>query len=566
MFVDLFRKLATFTRSTGLPVVRARGWAWQLTPAGADLFGPDGPDLERWIAGRAVFVVKSNPARTVYRVELPGTTVFVKHCRITGPRAFGREVIRPPKARLEFDNALALRERGIAAVEPLAWGGPDSWWPGESVLITRGLTAAVPFQRYLEHDLPALPPEDQRAVRRQLAFGLAGFLAKLHDAGVVHPDPHPGNLLIEMPASRVPHFALIDLHAIRIGKPLSWPASRDNLVLYNQWFQLRATRAERTRFWHAYRLARATLPPPAAPEMAARARELERETQTVNRRQWAGREWRCVGSNRHFRRVAVGAIRGFGVRDLPAECLTPLLRDPDAAFTRPGARILKQSADSAVVELVLLTPDGPVPAVLKRVSASCAGALKNLLRRSQVLRSWVSGHALRDRWLPTPRPLAVFHRVRIGLPAEGYLLTEKVAAAVGLDAAVRHCPDRATLRDLIRRVARVLRTMHDRGVSHRDLKAANILITGGEPVLIDLVGVRTRVRLGDSKRARELARLNASFLRFPAVTRGERLRFLRAYLAAGPALGAGWKSWWEMISRSTASKVARNRRRGRMLG
>src|SRR5262249_37620582 len=150
------------------------------------------------------------------------------------------------------------------------------------------------------------------------------------------------------------------------------------------------------RFWHAYRLARSTLPPPPAPEMTARAKELECDTQAVNLRQWAGRESRCVRSNRYFRRIAVGAVRGFAVRDLPVECLAPLLRDPDAAFTRPGARILKQSAASAVVELVLITPAGPVPAVLKRVSVSCVGAVKNLLRRSQVFRSWVSGHALRD--------------------------------------------------------------------------------------------------------------------------------------------------------------------------
>ena len=52
---------------------------------------------------------------------------------------------------------------------------------------------------------------------------------------------------------------------------------------------------------------------------------------------------------------------------------------------------------------------------------------------------------LRDRWLPTPRPLAMFHRLRAGgLPAEGYLLTEKVPDAVGLPEAVRACRDAAS--------------------------------------------------------------------------------------------------------------------------
>src|SRR5262249_40958854 len=217
-----------------------------------------------------------------------------------------------------------------------------------------------------------------------------------------------------------------------------------------------------------------TLPLPSVPGTEIWANELERRTHAANLRHWAGREGRCVRPNHHFRKVRLGAVRGFAVGDLPEGFLTRLPRAPGAPFTRAGARLLKRSDTSAVAQLAMPTPNGPVPVVLKRVSASWAGAVKNLFRRSQVLRSWVNGHALRDRWLPTPRPLAVFHRRRFGLPAEGYLLTEKVRGAVGLDEAVRRCPDRATFRELLRRVARMLRAMHDRGVSHRDLKAANI--------------------------------------------------------------------------------------------
>jgi serine/threonine protein kinase len=226
--------------------------------------------------------------------------------------------------------------------------------------------------------------------------------------------------------------------------------------------------------------------------------------------------------------------------------------------------------------------------VLKRVNVrSWIAPIKNLLRPSQVLRSWVNGHALRDRRLSTPRPLAAFHRYRHGLPAEGYLLTEKVPGGVAIDVAISsslvtgseigHQPSPHDL-TAIRRpsvefarvsiaLARLLRSMHDRDVSHRDLKAANILLANGEqPMLIDLVGVRTRVRLTNSQRAKELARLNASFLNSPHVNRGDRLRFLQTYLAAGQGLGVDWKTWWEMVCRATAAKAAKNRRRKRMLG
>ena len=84
--------------------------------------------------------MKENHQRTILRVELPEGAVFVKRIRANTPRAWWREILRPPKARLEFENALALRERGLPAVEPLAWGTADSHWPGESFLVTRALT------------------------------------------------------------------------------------------------------------------------------------------------------------------------------------------------------------------------------------------------------------------------------------------------------------------------------------------------------------------------------------------------------------------------------------------
>lgn len=595
MLANLFRKLITLTRSDDLPIVRCGERIWHVTPAGVELFGSSGPDIDLWIANGSAVLVKTNPARTVYRVDLPGGTVFIKHCKITGLRSWAREVIRLPKARLEFENSLALRERNIPAVEPLAWGHLNSYRPGESYLITRGHTAAIPFLHYLEHILPALPLDEYRSICHRIACELGRFLARLHDAGVTHPDPHPGNLLFELPQCRTPRFALIDLHAIQIGKPLGWARSRDNLVLFNRWFQLRASRTDRARFWHAYRCARERLPMPVAGTLRMQAIELERETVASNLRFWAAREDRCLELNRHFQKVRQGNVRGWAVRDLSAVFLQKLLANPDEPFSSHNStngnaiagkghghqhvRLLKDSPTSTVVEMTMPGPDGPVPVVLKRVNMrSWITPIKNLLRPSQVLRSWINGHAFRDRRLATPRPLAAFHRYRRGLPAEGYLLTEKVADAVAIDVAIslshplshesvgtqRSKPGFAKVSVAL---ARLLRAMHDRDVSHRDLKAANILLANStQPMLIDLVGVRTQVRLTDAQRAKELARLNASFLNSPHVNLTDRLRFLRAYLSSGPGLGVGWKNWWEMVCRATAAKAEKNRRRKRMLG
>jgi len=559
MLKDLLRKLTSLTRSDGLSVVRVGSRVWYLSPVGVELFGSAGPDLDHWLGSGAAVVVKSNPARTVYRVALAGATVFVKHCKISGLRALGREFIRPPKARLEFQNTRALRERGVAAIEPLAWGGPDSPWPGESFLITRELTDAIPFIRYLEHILPTLSPAEHRMARRFVARALGRFVARLHDAGVAHPDPHPGNLLVELGNAPAPQFALIDLHAVHVGPSLNWTESRKNLVLFNRWFQLRGSRVDRSRFWQAYRTARTTLPAPSIGELREGAKELERSTVDSNLRFWSGRESRCLGSNRYFRRIRRGAFHGFAVRDISDTFLRQLLAQPDRVLDNDGGEYFKNSRTSTVAVLMMQSPNGATPVVLKRVNVrSRIEPLKNLLRSSQVLRSWVNGHSLRDRCLSTPRPLAVFHRYRHGLPAEGYLLTELVPDPTPLARGIK---------SVALRLARLLRTMHDRGVSHRDLKSANVILAHGkDPILIDLVGVRTGNPPGEQQRAKELARLNASFLDSSAVTTTDRLRFLHAYLAAGTGSQEGWKSWWKMVSQATAAKVAKNRRNGRSLG
>jgi tRNA A-37 threonylcarbamoyl transferase component Bud32 len=570
---DVWRKLGALVKSPVGPMVRAGGRVWHLSSEGEALFGSAGPDFDAWIADGSAEVVKHGSHRTVYRVALASGVVYVKHCRINGPRALGRELIRPPKARLEFENALRLRSLGIGAAVPLAWGVTESLWPGASYLITRDLVPAIPLTDFLDVRFATFAPDVQGRVRRQLARGLGRFLAHLHDCGIAHPDPHAGNLLVELPGSFMPHFSLLDVHAVRFGPPLSWAESRENLILYNRWFQLRATAADRFRFWREYRVSRQTLP--VAADANKEAAELERATADSNRRFWMARTERYKGTHRSIRKVRAGCVRGLAVRDLPDNFLRELLANPDTAFTRPGAKLLKQCVNSTVAELELQTPDGPRAVILKRVHARTAIDLwKNFFRASAVRRSWLFGHGLRERWLPTPRPLAMLHCYRAGmLPAEGYLLTEKVPDALGLSEAVKACCDAFTLRAWIERLARVIRAMHDRGISHRDLKAPNVMLQGAAtdaanatPVLIDLVGVKaSATAVPFARRTKELARLNASFLTMPNVTRTERLRFLLAYLRRG-VRELDWKKWWNAVSLATAAKVEKNRRSGRVLG
>jgi hypothetical protein len=575
---------------------------WQLVPeCQAHLLGPNGLRLEEWLRTGQAQIVKNGPHRTVYRVILPGLHFFLKHYRLVGWRARIRELLRPSKARMEFVRAQAVNQRQVPTVCPLALGERGGAFPiGDSYLITRSLDDTQALNVFIEKTFSGLEPARQPRLRQHLARELAQLMARMHDAGMVHNDLHPANLLLRLAPDDRPQLYVIDLHAVRLGRPLDWRASRSNLIVLNRWFILRVSRTDRLRFWRAYCRARgmgfsALRGSGPSPERGL-ARDLESRTRDSNWSFWRNRDRRCLVNNRYYHRLRSGGMTGYAVNDLEQAALKPLLADPDEPFRRSGALLLKDSRSSTVTEF-----DLPVGGQLRRVIykrfrvTGQKGPWLALLRPTGALRSWIFGHGLRERCLPTPRPLAMFQRRRLGFCQEEYLLTEKISQAVDLRSFVASLGDlpagqrRACLRGHIDQVARLVRELHQRRLSQRDLKAANILVTRGnlwtgpeisvQPAnialvaglhfphlwLIDLVGITNQRKLSRRRRLQNLARLHASFQRDPALTRTDKLRFLRVYLEWGLRGRSTWKRWWRAIDRATWVKVARNLRTGRPL-
>jgi tRNA A-37 threonylcarbamoyl transferase component Bud32 len=545
----------------------AHGFHWRTLPEGERLFNGLAANLEEWIRDGSARIIKDGLQRTIYRVARPNGTFYIKRCRVNGLRAWFREFVRGAKSALEFRNACRLRALGIAAIEPLAWAVRSRLLPSETLFVTRCAGPSIPLEEFLNQ---RIDPNDVE-LRHRIAIELGRLMAEMHDVGVAHPDPHPGNLLVTIDEESVPQFTLIDLHAIRFGEPLTWTESLRNLVLLNRWFQLRCTRTDRLRFWRSYVRHRTTLPTECEVALGLMARDVEHRTERSNARFWSHRLIRYQRNNRQYRVLKGEATRGHAVRDLSHEFVAHLLQDPDAPFRDAEATVLKSSRTSTVIELRIPTPSGQRVAIYKRFNLkSPLQRLKNSVRPTAAMRSWTLGHNLLDRGLPTARPLVVIERTKLGAPTVGYLLTERVPDAMGLTEAVAARPTAA--RQWADELGRLLRTMHDREVSHRDLKASNILMSQlsgpsqeTAATLIDLVGVSLNGVVSERTRVRDLARLNASFLQNPAVTRSDKLRFLRAYLGWGLHGSEGWKAWWRWIADATRAKVAKNARTGRPL-
>jgi tRNA A-37 threonylcarbamoyl transferase component Bud32 len=570
------------------------GPIWHWSPEIASLWPACDPwPVPAWLAAGLARIVKRGTQRTVLRVDLPGLSFYLKQHHLPDRLTWFRQCLRAPKGRREFDRLLELARRGVPAPEPLGWGRRPGWGGvGESFIVTRAIDGVTPLHDMLAEGLAANQ-------RQALANALGRFLAKLHAAGVDHRDLHLGNIVVRQTDGEYELF-LVDLDAVNLGPPLDRRRSLTNLALFGCGCVMFTRRADRLRFLRRYVAERGWLDLDRdrvqGREFFDIARAIEPKAWANCLAFWARRDQRCLVTNRYFRAVNVGSYAGMAVRGVDDDWLTRFCGDPDALFREPGVRILKHSASSTVAEIVAFVDGEPRPAILKKIAATrWSDSWAALVRPTPVLRSWINGQGFVERNLPTPRPLVMLHQRRHGLLHEGYLVTEKLDGVQGLDAYVAglsHLPGaegRRRLRRQIERVARAVRDMHHRQISHRDLKAANLLVTSIEieetpagaacPIgmspfsvaltnlwFIDLVGVSRHSRLGSRRRVQNIARLSASFLGSPNVTRTDRLRFLSIYLGWHVYGKGDWKAWWRAIDHATAAKVSRNQKSGRPLG
>jgi tRNA A-37 threonylcarbamoyl transferase component Bud32 len=116
--------------------------------------------------------------------------------------------------------------------------------------------------------------------------------------------------------------------------------------------------------------------------------------------------------------------------------------------------------------------------------------------------------------------------------------------------------------NLIHAAALLVQKMHERGIWHRDLKAANIVVqhlpgNNTQLYLTDLDGIRVKKSVRPEERIRDLARLNRSLIRSPALSSRDRLRFLQCYLVTRRKRDKTLRAYWEGISRETAKKLAK---------
>lgn len=558
---------------------------WWVRPGWREqLLGPQGLRLDEWRAQGRLRVVKSGPHRVVYHVELPSGGVYIKHFLVPNRRAKWRQWFRRGKGRNEAKQAARLSAAGVPTITPIALGeNRHRRFLYDNYLVTLEVPDAIPMDELIERVLPTLPRRERDSLRRRLAVELGALTARLHDGGFLHNDFHPGNLLVRRTASNQVQLVMIDLDALR-GRDALGPAEvLTNLALLNHYFWIRASRSDRHRFLRSY--VKHSRRPPS--DLKSFAREVERHTRLWAERLW--RRWgkRCLETNKYFAVYSEGRSWAVASRELSPETVRTLLRDPDAPLARPDAVRIKTSRTTTVAALPIEVGGEPTPVIYKRFNRKkLFDPIYTLFRPSRAWRAWRNGQHLASRGITTPQNLAVIGRSSLRkrifphqyCPHDTYLVTRKVEPAATLFEVVSKPlkeldpkARRAFIERLVPCLAALIRTLHERSLSHRDLKSANILIVGDpfaespQLSLIDLVGVRIEYPISRHHQIQNLARLQLSLASVEGRTRTDALRFLRLYLPCGAVRRDAWKSVWREVETASRKKAARNYRNHRKL-
>jgi len=496
-------------------------------------------------------VVRSLANRLVLRLRLgaPSQMYYLKYYRSHGLRGLLEGRVWPQRAKLEFARAHRLVRLRIGTFDAVAYGEKDAEGLGRtSYLLTREVEEAAALNRFIRATAPGLSQGDRRAFVATFTPLLARFARSLHDAGVFHNDFHPGNILVRQKDGAF-EFFLIDLRTVRISRPLSKRHRIESLAMLNEFFVSWTSAAERLRFLRLYAGDSSQLPE----ELRRQSRTIEEATQTRIRKTQTKRERRCRRAGRYFARMRHGCLKGLRLRQLRGVSLDGFPADP-SVFFRNEARFIKKGRTTTLVEVQSHESGLPCNVIVKRYNRKKPfNTFKDLFRSSRAMRTWRLTNALLVRGIPCPTPLAVVEERRMRVLLRSYLVSEKIEAAVTLRDFLAGAAERPDSQDralLTRSLAATLRRMHDAGFSHRDLKTTNIMIqaaNGVHPYILDLDGMRRLGTVGETRRQKDLARLNAS-AEEQGVGNRRRYEFLRSYL--GPRVPrAEARRWWKAIEK-----------------
>jgi len=485
-------------------------------------------------------IVHRSMVRTIGTIRIQGPEgserVYVKTYRHRGWGNTLRFFLFGSKAKAEWAMGIRFMALGIPSFQPLAYGerrkGP---FLKEAYLVTREVPNSISLDRYLE-ELRKEDPDRISEKKANILKGIAGLVGEIHRKGIYHRDLHSGNILVKWNGSHGLCLHIIDLHRADVYRRISKQKRLQNLA--QLFFSLSGIMVNEDE--GAFLAFYAGKAEGLIGDKDQALRTIHRMGERVRFRHFQSRQKRCIRRGTLFDREKKENFRWFWRRGAPIAEIEMILTLPRSGQAH-SERVLKSSKETTISICSIKRQAGTQGICLKtyRYRGLIYG-ITYLFRPSKAMKSWVAAHGLLVRGIPTARPMALIEERRWRVLRDSFLFMEDLTDCPGIDRYVkaaftgkgrgdRHKRKRA----LITAFATTMRSLHNSGIFHKDLKAANVLVkeTGELSWMfpfIDLDGVSFQkgpIQL--SKRILNLIQINASI---PLqISSTDRLRFLLVY-------------------------------------
>jgi len=152
-------------------------------------------------------------------------------------------------------------------------------------------------------------------------------------------------------------------------------------------------------------------------------------------------------------------------------------------------------------------------------------------------REWESIRAVRAAGIPTVTPVAFGEQLLLGRELASFTLTEELYGAEPFDEYIARewggaskGERRREKRRLLRKLAQLARHFHGQGMNHQDFYLNHFFLDGEETFyLLDLQRVQRRQQVPQRYLVKDLGQLSYSSLRFPCLSRTDKLFFFLHY-------------------------------------
>ncbi|MBI4834015.1 MAG: hypothetical protein HY811_04245 [Planctomycetes bacterium] len=487
---------------------------------------------------------RDRKTRTIFYMPLPSESrLFAKRYKIHSFAERIKSFFSTSKAQYEFEMYRYLRNKGLPVAQPVAYLEKRKWNVlKESYLFLTELPRVTDLKQFIldKYSPPqgGLQLDDElRQEKKHILKRLAEIVRSLHGANFWHRDLHVGNVLVQTPEMEPLKLYLTDFHQGR----RTWMYSKrkvDNVAQLCYSLRLILPMSDIVRFINYYRsldVRKETVRP--------FIREVLEIVEKIRFRHWQSRARRCLKNSSLFAVESQSGYKVYHRRSFALNRIGELIKAHKELSKTPD-KLFKSTPKRKISFLPLpATQTEAEKCYVKEYSYSFWNMIASLFRQHPAKADWFSHQGFNVRGMFVPEALAMVEE-KLGIfTTRAFIITKEVCNSLpsGQYATARFSGgvERDDKKRYLKEFANEVCHLHQRGIFHADLKANNILVIdepSGERdgafrrfCFLDLDRVKFKLETSRKERVKNLAQLNAATA--SVLTRADRLRFFRHYLA-----------------------------------